>query len=128
LYYTFLCSKLGPLLVEGKLKGLKCEGERRIDAAFERWQVTYIQINRKMAPRTFSCAGPTTDQQCKLIEREEKLKITCDRTIGIEGSEMISYRYTPKKSSWAMSLGDGCNLWILFPCIACPSSSVGPSR
>jgi len=72
---------------------------REFDAAFKRWQVTYIQINRKMALDMFSCTGPTADQQCKLIEREEKLKITCDKTIGIEGSEMISYRYTPKKSS-----------------------------
>ena len=60
--------------------------------------------NRKTALHAFSCTGLTADQQCKLIEREEKLKIACDRTIGIEGSEMTSYRYTPKKSSWAIVL------------------------
>jgi len=43
---------------------------KKIDAAFEKWQVTYIQINGKMAPHAFSCTGPTADQQCKLIERE----------------------------------------------------------
>jgi len=101
---------------------------KKIDAAFKRWQVTYIQINRRTAPHMFSCTSPTADQQCKLIKREEKLTITCDKTIGIEGSEMISYRYTLKKSSWAMSQGDGHNMWVLLPCIACPSSSTGPSR
>jgi len=44
--------------------------EERYDAAFKRWQVTYIQIDRKTAPRAFSCAGPTADQQYKLNERE----------------------------------------------------------
>jgi len=55
--------------------GWKCEGERR---------VTYIQINRKMALCMFSCTSLTADQQCKLIEREEKPKIACDRTIGMK--------------------------------------------
>jgi len=75
--------------------------------------------NRKTALCTFSCASPTADQRCELIEREEKLKIACDRTIGIEGNEMTSYRYTPKKSSWAISWEDGHNLWALLPCVTC---------
>ena len=50
------------------------------------------------------------------------------RTIWREGSEMILYRYTPKKNSWTISWGDRHDPWVLLPCVACPSSSVGPSR
>jgi len=84
--------------------------------------------NRKMALHAFSCTGLTADQQYKLIKKKEKLKIACDRIIGIEENEMTSYRYTPNKSSWAMSWEDGCDPWALLPCVTCPSSSTEPSR
>jgi len=53
--------------------GVEREGREDSRAAFERWQVTLYTNQQKTAPRAFSCAGPTADQQYKLI-REKKPK------------------------------------------------------
>lgn len=79
---------------------------------------------RENGPRACSCTGPTADQQFKLI----KLETIKERRAQEDHHKKEAYECILKTRGWTMTRGDEHCLWVLLTFVACPSSSMGPSR